>query len=348
VAGLTAEVIARVRPFERYWYSRNALAVSLLPLSWLFRAIVAFRRGCYRLRNRAMPRASVPVVVVGNISIGGTGKTPLVIWLAELLKARGHQPGIISRGYGGRATRWPQLVSSESDPALVGDEPVVIARRTGCPMAVGPRRVEAAQGLLSARRCDVLISDDGLQHYALTRDVEIAVIDGERGLGNGWCLPAGPLREPISRLREVDFVVTNGVAERGRYAMSVSGDEAVNLRDAGLHRPLQSFVDERPHAVAGIGNPARFFAMLARCGLAVETHAFPDHHRYATDDLEFGDERPVLMTEKDAVKCRAFARPHHWYVPVSARLDERFAPALMARLRARALAEVQQPIVETN
>ncbi len=275
----------------------------------------------------------MPVIVVGNISVGGTGKTPLVIWLATVLEDNGYRPGVISRGYGGRASVWPQLVTSDSDPALVGDEPILIARRTRCPIAVAPRRNAAARALLEAHGCDVLISDDGLQHYGLLRDIEIAVIAGERGLGNGWCLPAGPLREPPSRLREVDFVVTQGRVLDGSLVMRLHGEQALNLLDPCVVQPLEAFAGRRIHAVAGIGNPKRFFDDLARIGLELNAHPFPDHHRFTAADLEFGDEHPVLMTEKDAVKCRAFAKAHHWYVPVTAQPDERLAQGLLARLR---------------
>jgi tetraacyldisaccharide 4'-kinase len=191
--------------------------------------------------------------------------------------------------------------------------------------------------LLARYCCNTLISDDGLQHYGLIRDVEVAVIDGESGLGNGWCLPAGPLREPASRLREVDFVVTHGVLNQPpSYFMTLRGDIAINMWDPGVRRPLLSFIGERAHAVAGIGNPARFFAMLKGCGLEIQAHGFPDHYRFAARDIDFRDERPVLMTEKDAVKCRAFAQLHHWYVPVTAVVDECLSQEVIALLRTRA------------
>jgi tetraacyldisaccharide 4'-kinase len=336
VAGLIIGT-SRIGGLEQYWYSKNVLAAALLPLSWLFRSVVEVRRRWYGRRNRAQPRLPVPVIVVGNISVGGTGKTPLVIWLTQRLQTHGYRPGVISRGYGGAATEWPKLVDGESDPNLVGDEPVVIARRTHCPVAVAPRRNDAARVLLNHYCCDTLISDDGLQHYGLIRDVEVAVIDGETGLGNGWCLPAGPLREPTSRLREIDFVVTHGALNRpAYYAMTLHGDMAINVCDPGVRRSLLSFAGDRTHAVAGIGKPARFFSMLESCGLDIETHNFPDHHRFAARDIEFCDKRPVLMTEKDAVKCRAFAQLHHWYVPVTAVVDERLSRELIALLRTRA------------
>lgn len=349
MAGLTAAIARRTRELEHHWYGRSALSDALLPLSWLFRALVALRRAYYRWRNRARPRLPASVIVIGNISVGGTGKTPLVIWLAELLKSHGYKPGIVSRGYGGSAATWPQFVDGESDPYQVGDEPVVIAQRTACPVIVAPDRVNAACALLNRYRCDVLISDDGLQHYPLLRDIEIVVIDGSRGLGNGRCLPAGPLREPPSRLREVDFVIVQGGATAAaQYPMTLHADEAVSLLDSDLRRSLGSFAGERLHAVAGIGNPARFFDMLSARGLEVEAHKFADHHRFTARDLGFDDARPVLMTEKDAVKCRSFAQPYHWYLPVAVRLDDRFARTVLDLLRARARSDVTQRTMELN
>ncbi|MGH8502109.1 MAG: tetraacyldisaccharide 4'-kinase [Gammaproteobacteria bacterium] len=338
---LSQDIRHRAAALEHCWSTRNALTVSLLPLSWLFCALVWLRRQWYLRRSHASSRLPVPVIVIGNISVGGTGKTPLVIWLAELLKANGFRPGIISRGYGGRARKWPQVVTALSDPHEVGDEPVLIARRSHCPTAVDPCRTHAARALLEEYDCDVLISDDGLQHYRLARDLEIAVIDGDKGLGNGWCLPAGPLREPPSRLREVDLVIAHG--RRGgarighgaiaRYGMTLSGQQVFNLCDAQLHESLDAFRGCEVHAVAGIGNPTRFFDTLKGRGLAVQTHAFRDHYPFTAADLDFGDSKPVLMTEKDAVKCRAFAKSNHWYLPVSAAPDELFARAILARLR---------------
>jgi tetraacyldisaccharide 4'-kinase len=328
-------LIDRVRGLEHYWYSKNAVALALLPLSWVFCTQATLRHWLHLRGNPSRPRLPVPVIVVGNISVGGTGKTPLVIWLAELLKASGFKTGIISRGYGGKAAQWPQRVTGESDPYLVGDEPVLIAKRCHCPTVVAPRRTEAARALLAQYDCDVLISDDGLQHYGLIRDIEIVVVDGDRGLGNGWCLPAGPLRERPVRLRDVDFVVTQGASDSADYTMMLRGKCLVNLCDRGITRSLNKFLRKPVHAVAGIGNPARFFDRLTAGGLQIQAHAFPDHHRFTKADIDFGDRRPVLMTEKDAVKCRGFARPHHWYLPVSAVLSECFAQQVLGKLRSR-------------
>jgi tetraacyldisaccharide 4'-kinase len=280
-----------------------------------------------RRRQQAVAREQrlpVPVVVVGNIAVGGTGKTPFVIWLVERLREWGWRPGVVSRGYGGRAREWPQRVLPGSDPALVGDEPVLVARRAGCPVVVGPDRVAAARALLDGGAVDVVVSDDGLQHYRLWRDLEIAVVDATRGLGNGRLIPAGPLREPPSRLGEVALVVANGpgwTAPAGRQVtMRLAAWQAEALDGSGP-RLLSDFAGQTVHAVAGIGNPARFFAMLSQQGIGLVVHPFPDHHAFARADLEFGDGLPVLMTEKDAVKCRAFGAPNQWVVPVEARLE---------------------------
>lgn len=318
---------------QALWYGNPYRAWPLLPFSWLFRGIVALRRSLYRYGWLRVTTLPVPVIIVGNISVGGTGKTPLLIYLAQLLQKEGWRPGIISRGYGGRSQHWPQHVDENSDPALVGDEAVLIAAQSGCPTAVGPIRADAARLLLKNDACDVLLSDDGLQHYALARTIEIAVVDGQRRFGNGYCLPAGPLREPVSRLRSVDLLICNGTAQQtGEYTMQVAGDTAVNLL-TGEHRPLSAFAGQTCHALAGIGNPQRFFRLLQNAGIICETHVFPDHHAYQSDDLDFRDNKPLLMTEKDAVKCRSFAHESDWYVPVQAVPQAAFIERLLYLLR---------------
>jgi tetraacyldisaccharide 4'-kinase len=312
-----------------YWYRPNLLSRVLQPLSWLFCALASLRRQAYRqgwLRTHRLP---VPVIVVGNVTVGGTGKTPLVAWLAEHLARRGRRPGIVSRGYGGRAREWPRPVTADSDPSLVGDEPLLLARRIGCPLWVGPDRVAAARALLAHAPCDIIVSDDGMQHYALARDLEIAVIDGDRREGNGRCLPAGPLREPRSRLQQVDLRVCNGPnpAEQ-EFAMRLEPQGLVNLRDPRCRQDLAAWGGREVIAVAGIGNPQRFFALLRSFGMTVEEKPFPDHHAYRRQDLPAGDPRPLIMTEKDAVKCRRFARPNDWFVPVRAQLDAAFTDRL--------------------
>lgn len=274
------------------------------------------------------------MIVVGNISVGGTGKTPVVIWLAEYLRVHGYRPGIVSRGYGGRRIETPRQVTSNSDVREVGDEALLIARRTGCPTWVCADRASAMDALLRDERISVVISDDGLQHYRMHRDIEIAMIDGARRFGNGLCLPAGPLRERPSRLEEVDFrLVSGALADEGEFAVEYAGDELVNLQNPLRRLRLDDLKGSVVHAVAGLGNPARFFRRLEDAGLHPTRHAFPDHHQYRREDLDFKDNLSVIMTEKDAVKCTVFANPRYWYLPVTARPDPRFAPLLLKTLK---------------
>ncbi len=289
------------------------------------------RRTLYRLRVLKSTRAGVPVIAIGNLTVGGAGKTPLAIHVAELLKAQRWSPAIVSRGYGG-TVRAPRGVTLAADPAEVGDEPVLMARRSGCLVWVGPERAAVIAALRQAHPdCDVVILDDGLQHYQLRRDIEIAVVDA-RGFGNGFMLPAGPLREPRTRLWGVDAVVAHGTDKVKGYRMHLEGEEVHRATDARERRPLKSFAGERVHAVAGIGDPKRFFRQLAQLGLKVVPHPFPDHHPFRARDLEFGDDAPVLMTEKDAVKCKRFAKPQHWVLPVRAAPDPAFDAWLQRRL----------------
>lgn len=295
------------------------MALALWPASWLFRGAVTLRRQAFRrgwVTSHAVP---VPVVVIGNITVGGAGKTPLTLWVIERLRHAGLRPGVVSRGYG-RSGSAPQAVTADSDASEVGDEPVLLAQRSGCPMVVGADRVAAVRHLLEVAEVDVVICDDGLQHYRLRRDVEVVVVDGRRGLGNGRLLPAGPLREPSTRLREADVVIYNGGGHAGQR-MRLLPDAARSLVVPSRSRPLSDFSGAECHAVAGIGDPKRFFDMLSGFGLRIIPHAFADHHPYAVADIDFGDDLPVLMTEKDAVKCRAFAGQNHWFVPVTAELE---------------------------
>lgn len=316
---------------DRHWDSWNALVVLLLPLAALFWLGATLRRQCYRFGPCKVRRFQVPVLVVGNITVGGTGKTPLVIWLARYLRGQGWRPGIVARGYRGRANKWPQQVRPDSDPVMVGDEAVLLAAGSACPVCVGPDRAAAVEQLLAYQGCDIVISDDGLQHYALGRDLEIAVFDGQRRFGNGLPLPAGPLREPISRLQRVDYVVAQGAAGPGEYGMALTDARVGPLR-GGEAEQLVQWAGRRVHAVAGIGQPQRFFDMLAAAGLEVTGHAFPDHHPFKASELDFGDARPVLMTAKDAVKCRRFARDHYHVVTVQARPAPAFVEALAQKL----------------
>lgn len=316
----------------KFWYRRSAIAWLLWPASLVFRAGVALRRALYALRVLKSVHPGIPVVVVGNLTVGGTGKTPLVIWIAEFLKAHGRNPGIVSRGYGSAAAE-PRAATVASEAAEVGDEPVLIARRTGCPVWVCADRVRAAAALREQHpEVDVLLLDDGLQHYRLRRDVEIAVLDA-RGYGNGFLLPAGPLREPKGR--RVDAVVANGFSRPGAFSMALEGDTVHRMTDARERRRLGQFAGQRVHAAAGIGDPNRFFLHLAAAGIRVLPHPFPDHYAFAPADLEFGDEAPVMLTEKDAVKLRGRARPNWWVLPVSAKLDPAFGAWLLGKLDER-------------
>jgi len=317
-----------MKRLDYYWYARSPWLVLLTPLSLVYRVIVSLRRWAYKTGILRSTRVSLPVIIVGNITVGGTGKTPLVAWLAKYLQSKGYKPGIISRGYGGQASSWPQQVRPDGDPAVVGDEAVLLAAMTLCPMAVAPDRVAAANALIESGDCDVILSDDGLQHYALQRDIEIAVIDGVRRFGNGFLLPAGPLREPASRLQAVDLVVINGLGNVKEHQMRMIQGDVQNLLDPGRVCALDEFRSQTVHAVAGIGNPERFFLSLKSAGLQVVPHSFPDHYRYRPDDIRFGDGQPVFMTEKDAVKCRHFAAENDWCVLVEARMADEFCASL--------------------
>ena len=299
------------------WYDGSPPPWWLLPLSLAYGAAAGSRRYLYARHLRKSTRMSSPVIVVGNLSVGGTGKTPLVCWLTARLAERGYKPGVVTRGYGGSSGR-ARLIDSSDDPRLVGDEAVLLARRTGAPVAVGRDRPAASQLLIDAG-CNVIVSDDGLQHYALRRDCQIVVIDGDRRFGNGWLLPAGPLRETPARLAAADAVVVNGgrALLEGALSMRLEANSASSVI-GGAVKALDSFAGTSVHAVAGIGNPERFFNMLRAHGIEVTGHPLPDHARLQAADICFADERPVLMTEKDAVKCAKLAGPHHWYVPVTA------------------------------
>lgn len=324
---------------QQQWYRVSLWHLLLWPLSLVFRLLAWLRRRLYRIGVLASVRLPVPVLVVGNITVGGTGKTPLVLWLAEFLRSQGYRPGVISRGYKSQGEvrgSTPQSVSAATDPALVGDEPVLLAKRLRCPVWVGADRVAVARALLKARPdCNVLISDDGLQHYRLERDMELVVVDAARLFGNGCCLPAGPLREPVSRLRQVDALVLNGAATAtlnpGEYAMQLVGATLHHVKEAGRVAALADFVGKTVHAIAGIGHPARFFGDLRRQGLEVVEHPFPDHHAYQPTDLQYTG--TIIMTEKDAVKCSAFAPPDSWYLAVDAKVDASLGDKVMDVLK---------------
>ena len=318
---------------ERYWGSWNAVSLGLLPLSLVYCAAVLLRRGAYRVGLLRVRRLPVPVVVIGNLTVGGTGKTPLVAWTARFLARHGYRPGIVSRGYGGRAASRPREARADSDPDDVGDEPVLLARRGGCPVMVGPSRFESGRRLIEEHGCDVVVSDDGLQHLGLARDVSVSVVDGTTRFGNGLCLPAGPLREPVRAAGRVDLEMCYGEPRGDEMALEYAHGELVAVRDASLRRAVASLHGQPVHAVAGIGRPQRFFDALEKLGLDVLPHPFPDHHRFAAGDLGFAGDAPVVMTEKDAVKCARFAGQSWWYLPIEARPDPRYGERLLARLR---------------
>ena len=320
--------------WQSCWYGNSGWRFVLWPLAVIFGLVTALRRMAYRRGLIKAHHPGIPVIVVGNITVGGTGKSPLIIALAMRLREAGRHPGIVSRGYGGRADHWPQRVTPDSDPRLVGDEPVMIARRTRCPVVVGPDRV-AAVGMLRSDypECDLVLSDDGLQHYRLGRDIEIAVIDGSRRFGNRMLLPAGPLRESVARLSEVDFVVVNGGrSQGGEYGMSFRPLAWCAVSGRGERRELKAFSDTDTHAVAAIGHPARFFSTLTQLGIRFDTRAFPDHHLLAAADLGFDDALAVFMTEKEAVKCRVNAPDNAWYLEVEGVSGEDLIDSLWSRL----------------
>lgn len=319
---------------QKQWYRLSLWHVLLIPLSWLFWLISNLRRLSYKAGLFRSCKLPVPVIVIGNISVGGTGKTPLAIWLAEKLKLAGYHPGIVSRGYAGSANV-VSPVYADSSAISLGDEPVLLAKRSGCPVWVGRDRVAAARALLQAHpECNVIISDDGLQHYNLRRDVEVAVVDGQRGFGNACLIPAGPLREPISRLKEMDAVVYNGGQPvPGAFPMLLENAAFHNLLEPTRTATAQDFAGQRVHGIAGIGNPARFFQQLSDQGLQCEQHAFPDHHAFHPADLQSMTAGPILMTEKDAVKCAAFAKANWWYLTVNAVVDTALAELIVNKIR---------------
>ncbi len=324
-----------------WWYSDVPVPFAAHVLSGFYTVVIQSRLLLYRhglLRRKAI---AAPVIVIGNLIAGGSGKTPLTMALVERLRTRGWTPGVATRGHGRDNASQPLWVEGSTDPALGGDEPVLIARRTGVRVRADRNRVAAANALVAAG-CNIVVCDDGLQHYQLARDIEIEVIDGRRRYGNGLMLPAGPLREPVLRAAMCDFHVVNvpvagpeASAGFGEWPMRLQAERACPVQ-GGRSLPLSTFAGQRVHAVAGIGDPERYFGMLRGLDIAVVPHAFDDHHRYVAADFQFGSDLPVLMTEKDAVKCAAFANVRHYSVPVQAELPEAFWVALLDRLPARA------------
>lgn len=328
------------RFFDRLWYGDGMAPGFLLrPLGWLVRLVTVRKRNQFLERRREAVRLDVPVIVVGNITVGGTGKTPLVVWLVHQLQQRGYRPGIVSRGYGSRPPHLPYLIQPGDVASVVGDEPLMLARRTGVPVVIDPRRANAAQALLDQTDCDIIISDDGLQHYALGRSYEIVVLDGSRGVGNGRLLPAGPLREPVQRLQTVDAVVVNGEPRHPSFQGS-----AITHRFTMVLAPVEfrRILDDQPVpasqcanrqwiAVAGIGNPQRFFDTLQAMDLLFEPRSFPDHHAYSLADFTGVDHATVLTTEKDAVKLRTLGI-NGVYLAVEARIQPELIDDILASL----------------
>ncbi len=308
--------------WENHWYrsSYTWLTLLLLPLAWLFRLAIFIRYFLYRYKIKKTISFPVPVIVVGNITVGGTGKTPFVIWLAQFLQKQGYRPGIVSRGVGGKRLNMPYWVDAKADPLTVGDEALLLVRRTQCPMVVSVDRVLAVKELLGKTNCNIVISDDGLQHYRLGRTIEIAIVDGERRFGNHCLLPAGPLREPLKRLNRVDLMVVNG-GDKNEEFMQLQGNKLASVKTHQI-QALADFKNKTVHAVAGIGNPTRFFQTLGDAKIQIIPHVFPDHYLYQPNDIYFADDLPVIMTEKDAVKCIGFADQRHWYLPVQAEMSE--------------------------
>lgn len=327
---------------EQQWYRLGLWHVVLIPLSWLYQFLSKLRRLAYQCGILKSYKLPVPVIVVGNITVGGTGKTPLVTWLVLALKQAGYTPAIISRGYGGSEKNM-SAVNKDGDPSVVGDEPILLAKHSHCPVWVGRDRVAVGQALLKAHpECDVIVSDDGMQHYRLQRDVEVAVVDSMRGFGNGYRLPAGSLRESTARLAEVDAVIKNGNVGLD-LPINVAATFVMQLQTAQFYQlshPLDQcnasdFAHKNIHAIAGIGNPERFFQTLRGLGLSFERHVFADHHAFQAQDLQIAGADIILMTEKDAVKCKPFANQSCWVLPVVAQLEPTFIPHLLARLRAK-------------
>ncbi|MDM2922857.1 tetraacyldisaccharide 4'-kinase [Citrobacter sp. Cpa228] len=317
----------------RIWSGESPLWRLLLPLSWLYGLVSGGIRLCYKLGLKRAWRAPVPVVVVGNLTAGGNGKTPVVIWLVEQLQQRGIRVGVVSRGYGGKAATYPLLLTADTTSAEAGDEPVLIFQRTGVPVAVSPVRSDAVKAILAHHDVQIIVTDDGLQHYRLARDVEIVVIDGVRRFGNGWWLPAGPMRERAGRLKSVDATIVNGgVARPGEIPMLLEPGLAVNLR-TGERRDVAQLPDIV--AMAGIGHPPRFFATLEACGARPQKCvALADHQSLTYSDVSalLAEGQTLVMTEKDAVKCRAFADDNWWYLPVDAHLSGERPDALLDSL----------------
>lgn len=308
---------------NRIWYGKHFVKWVLLPFSWFYSIVIRIRR--WYLQRFCQQNYPVPVIVVGNVTVGGVGKTPVVIELAKKMQQKGLKVGIVSRGYGAKIKHFPYEIQLNDSAELVGDEPLMIARRINCPVVIAPKRTEAVRHLLDKHSVQIIISDDGLQHYRMGRSIEIAVIDGMRGLGNGYCLPAGPLREPDSRLKQVDFVIVNEGAWENAYSMEIIPKKIVRLTTKE-EVSTDSFTNEVA-AVAGIGNPQRFYSTLSQLGIKFKPYPYPDHYQFKLHDLNYVESQ-VIMTEKDAVKCYSFSSDKLYYLPVEAKLNDSFWEAL--------------------
>ncbi len=318
---------------EHIWYRSHFLTLLLVPFSWIFCFTALLRRWVYLFFLKPI-HFDVPIIIVGNINVGGTGKTPLVIWLAHFLRHHGYNVGIISRGYGSEIKQFPQTVRpSVHQVREVGDEPFILAKRAICPVVIDPKRARGVKHLIEHHGCNLIISDDGLQHYALKRDIEIVVIDGQRRFGNGFCLPAGPLRELPTRLKSVDFIVVKGKARQNETTMHYTLKPLRNVLNDNETQPLGYFLGCSLHAVAGIGNPRPFFNILLNNQCKIRPHIFPDHHVFKKQDFDFEEDLPVIMTEKDAVKCRKFAKKNYWYLPIEVRLPSHFGKRVLQKLQ---------------
>ena len=319
--------------FNRIWYENHPASYFLLPASWLYSLVVKLRNILYASGFFETHYVSVPVIIVGNITAGGSGKTPFVIWLSKYLSENGYTPGVISRGYGRKSNLKVQQIRHDSDPEFVGDEPILIARRTGMPVAVASDKYEAANQLVNIANCDVLICDDGLQHLAIGRNLEIAIIDGDREFGNNHLLPAGPLREPVSRLTTVDMLISKSKKYQNSHLMNYEYGGLVQLTNPGNNISIEKFKNQEIHLVSGIANPDRFHAFFKDHHINVTKHIFPDHYNYRVEDINFDDDKPIVMTEKDAIKCAKFARDNMWYLPVKVRFDDVFHHRIKTLIR---------------
>ena len=318
-----------MKSLDHYWYTSSIINWLLLPLSWLYCLVAIIRRKLYRLNFLHSYSSPVPVIVIGNIVVGGSGKTPLLLSLCEYIQKKGFKPGVVSRGYGGSVNGVKQV--QQVDLAdVVGDEPLMIFQRTKLPVVVGADRVAAIDYLLKNNECDIVLSDDGMQHYRMQRDLEIAVIDADRGFGNGFCLPAGPLRERVSRLQQVDIIAYNGISsDKCSYSLQIVSLKKLNSDES---RTLESFTQKPVHAIAGIGNPQRFFRQLRQNGIEIIEHAFPDHHSYRQQDFSDWSEGCIIMTEKDAVKCGQLTLTDAWVVRAEAVFSGKLEASLSTSL----------------